>query len=268
MRTSGPVARLFPRGLLSRGRDARRDLEEEHRPATIRRRLADPRGESALGDFILGGVDGVITTFAVVAGSAGGRLPVATVIVLGLANLVADGFSMGISNYLGTRSRQEEVGRARADEAWQIEKYPDGERREIREIFASKGFAGDILDRVVEVITADRRVWLDTMMEQELKLSEIAARPFRAGLVTFAAFALCGFVPLLPFIFGGGPTDARFAASIAMAAATFFLLGMGKGLLLARSPFRSGLQTLLIGCVAALLAYSVGSILHGVAGAG
>jgi vacuolar iron transporter family protein len=252
--------------LLRGGRPAR-DLAEEHRPSNIRRRLARPRGESALGDFVLGGVDGVITTFAVVAGSAGGRLPVATVIVLGLANLVADGFSMGVSNYLGTRSRQEEVERARADEAWQIDANPDGERQEVREIFAGKGFTGDILDRVVEVITADRRVWLDTMMEQELKLSEITARPLRAGLVTFAAFALCGFIPLLPFIARRDEADPLFSISMAMAAATFFLLGLTKGFVLDRSPFRSGMQTLLIGCVAALLAYGVGSILHEVLGA-
>jgi VIT1/CCC1 family predicted Fe2+/Mn2+ transporter len=238
-----------------------RDLAEEHRPDAIRRRLAEPRGESALGDFILGGVDGVITTFAVVAGSAGGRLSVATVIVLGLANLVADGFSMGVSNYLGTRSRLEEVARARADEAWQIEQHPEGERREVREIFAAKGLAGKTLDRVVEVITSDQRVWIDTMMEQELKLSEIAARPVRAALVTCGAFVSCGLIPLLPFFAEADDARSLFVVSIALAAATFFLLGAGKGLVLKRSPIGSGLQTLLIGGIAALLAYGVGALL-------
>lgn len=248
--------------LRARGhRAARRDLEEEHRPATIRRRLAQPTGESALGDFILGGVDGVITTFAVVAGSAGGRLSIATVIVLGLANLVADGFSMGVSNYLGTRSRQEEVARARADEAWQIEAHPEGEQQEIREIFARKGFGGETLDRVVEVITSDRKIWIDTMMEQELKLSEIVARPLRAGLVTFAAFVICGFLPLLPFILSGAPTPSLFLVSAGMAAATFFGLGLGKGHLLQGSPVASGFQTLVIGLVAAGLAYAIGIVL-------
>lgn len=210
---------------------------------------------------MLGGVDGVITTFAVVAGSAGGRLSIGTIIVLGLANLVADGFSMGISNYLGTKSRQEEVERARADEAWQIDAHPEGERQEIRAIFARKGFGGGMLDRVVEVITSDRKVWIDTMMEQELKLSEIAARPMRAGLVTFAAFAVCGFIPLLPFFLGSEAERGLFVMSTAMAATTFFVLGAAKGIVLHRAPVFAGLQTLLIGGAAAGLAYGVGDVL-------
>jgi VIT1/CCC1 family predicted Fe2+/Mn2+ transporter len=247
--------------ILIRQAFASRDLEDEHRPGRIRERLKKPRGESPLGDFLLGGVDGVITTFAVVAGSAGGRLSMETIIILGLANLIADGFSMGVSNYLGTRSRKEEIVRARADEAWQIDTYPEGERLEVREIFARKGFSGPLLDQAVDVVTADRETWLDTMMEQELKLSEIAARPLRAGLVTFGAFALCGIIPLLPFIVGPGAAEPLFMISLALSAITFFLLGATKGLLLSRPPMRAGLQTLLIGGLAAVLAYGAGAVL-------
>ena len=239
-----------------------RDLAAEHDLESIRARLARPRGEGPLGDFVLGGVDGVVTTFAVVAGSAGGRLSVAAVIILGLANLAADGFSMGISNYLGTRSRQQGVMRARADEAWQLDAHPEGERREIREIFARKGFAGKTLDRIVEVVTSNREVWLDTMMAEELKLSEVSARPARAGLVTFGAFSLCGFVPLLPFVLGGGGFEDMFRISIVLAAATFFALGIGKGAVLGLPRLRSGAQTLAIGAFAASLAYATGLLLH------
>ena len=243
-----------------------RDLDHEHRPERIRERLARPRGESALGDFVLGGVDGVITTFAVVAGSTGGRLSAATVIILGLANLVADGFSMGIANYLGTRSRQQEVRRAREDELWQLEAHPEGERREIREIFAHKGFEGDTLDRIVDTITADPEVWVDTMMREELKLSEISAQPLRAGLATFVAFAVCGFVPLLPYVFGLAGDDTLFWSSAGLAAATFLALGIAKGAVLGASRTRSGLQTLAIGGTAAILAYAIGALLHGIFG--
>ena len=235
-----------------------RNLAEEHQADRIRDRLESPRGESPLGDFVLGGVDGVVTTFAVVAGSAGGGLSVTAVIILGLANLIADGFSMGISNYLGTRSRQQEVAQARADENWQIKADPEGERREIRQIFARKGFHGDTLDRVVEVVTSDDRVWVDTMMAEELKLSEISARPRRAAFYTFVAFVLCGFIPLLPFVAGIGVFDRMFAVSTALAAATFLALGIGKGIVLRAPPLRSGLQTLLIGSAAAALAYGIG----------
>ncbi len=199
----------------------------------------------------------MITTFAVVAGSFGGRLPAATIILLGLANLVADGFSMGISNYLATRSRREEVARARADEAWQIETFPEGERREIREIFAGKGFEPPTLDRIVEVVTADRALWLDTMLEQELKLGGAPAQPLRAGLSTFAAFCLFGLLPLLPF-FAGQPNSDGFAWSAGLAAMAFFALGLGKGLVLRGNALRSGLETLAIGGTAAALAYGIG----------
>lgn len=235
-----------------------RNLADEHRTDRIRDRLDSPRGESPLGDFVLGGVDGVVTTFAVVAGSAGGGLSVTAVIILGLANLIADGFSMGISNYLGTRSRQQEVAQARADENWQIKANREGERQEIRQIFARKGLEGETLDRVVDAVTSDDRVWVDTMMAEELKLSEISARPRRAAFYTFLAFVLCGIVPLLPFIAGIGLFDRMFAISTALAAATFLALGIGKGLVLRAPPLRSGLQTLLIGSVAAALAYGIG----------
>ena len=218
-------------------------------------------GEGPLGDFLLGGVDGVVTTFAVVAGSAGGGLPTGAVIVLGLANLAADGFSMGVSNYLGTRSRQQEVLRARADEAWQIHACPEGERAEIREIFARKGFDAPELDRIVDVITADRSVWVDTMMREELRLSEISAKPLRAGVVTFIAFAVCGFVPLLPFILGG-PADILFARSTALAGVTFFILGTVKGAVVGTSRLVSGVQALAIGSAAAMLAFGVGILLR------
>ena len=243
-----------------------RDLGAEHRLDAIRARLARPRGEGPLGDFVLGGVDGVVTTFAVVAGSAGGGLSAAAVIILGLANLVADGFSMAVSNYLGTRSRQQEVSRARRDEAWQLEADPEGEREEIRQIFARKGFEGALLDRIVAVITGDRKVWIDTMLAEELKLSEVSTHPLRAALATFAAFSLCGFIPLLPFMLGQGRFETLFRVSALLAAATFFAIGIGKGEVLGLPRFRSGLQTLAIGGVAAALAYATGLLLHSVVG--
>jgi vacuolar iron transporter family protein len=242
--------------------DSTRDLAREHAPHRIRARLAHPRGESPLGDFILGGVDGVVTTFAVVAGSAGGRLPAAVVIILGLANLIADGFSMAVSNYLATKSRLEQISRSRADEYWQIENYPGGEREEIRQIFSRKGFEGETLEQIVEVVTRDRDVWVDTMMAEELKLSETSARPLRASIATFVAFSLCGSVPLVPFVLGLGAFDMMFGISAGLAAATFLALGIGKGLVLNLSPFRAGLQTLAIGGGAAVLAYAAGSALY------
>lgn len=243
-----------------------RNLRGEHRPEQIRRRLSARGGESALGDAVLGGVDGIITTFAVVAGSAGAQLPAVVIIVLGLANLIADAFSMAVSNYLGTRSRQQEVERAKQDESWQIDQYPEGERREIREIFGRKGFRGATLDRIVEVITRNRDTWVDTMLREELNLSQVAARPLRAALATFIAFVMFGFIPLVPFVVAGFPQDYLFPISAAMSAVAFLVLGVWKGFMLERPPLGSGIQTLLIGGIAAVLAYSVGALLHDIFG--
>ncbi len=239
-----------------------RDLKEEHRPEKIRERISARGGQSWLGDAVLGGVDGIVTTFAVVAGSAGGQLSTHVVIILGLANLFADGFSMAISNYLGTRSRREEVEEAKEDESWQIESYPLGEHREVREIFARKGFRGPTLDHIVDVITRDKEVWIDIMLEEELNLQTVAASPRRAALVTFIAFVLFGSIPLMPFVLPIRTQQHLFLTSAVLSAVAFAILGVWKGAMLHRPPLRSGLQTFLIGSIAALLAYGVGAVLH------
>lgn len=244
-----------------------RDLTEEHRPDRIRERIsATNGGESTLADAVLGASDGIITTFAVVAGSAGGQFSTNVVIVLGLANLIADGFSMAVSNYLSTRSRQEEVDKAKEDESWQIDQYPVGEYREVREIFARKGFHGATLDRIVEVITRNRDVWIDTMLEEELNLQKSTENPRRAAVITFIAFAIFGSIPLIPFVLPLFPPRHLFLVSSGLCAAAFAILGVWKGAMLSRPPIWSGLQTLLIGSIAAVLAYGVGVVLHSLFG--
>ena len=140
---------------------------ELHSPRAIRERLLRPQGQNHLRDFIYGGIDGAVTTFAVVAGVAGAGLSATVVIILGVANLIADGFSMAVSNFAATRSEMQQRALARAEEERQILELPEGEREEIRQIFSLKGFSGENLDRVVEVITDNPRVWVDTMMLEE-----------------------------------------------------------------------------------------------------
>jgi VIT1/CCC1 family predicted Fe2+/Mn2+ transporter len=147
-----------------------RELEAEHLPQAIARRLSAHRRHGYIGDAVLGAVDGCVTTFAVVAGAVGGGFSEIVVIVLGFANVLADGFSMAVSNYLGTKSECEEVDKARRTERTHIEAIPAGEREEIRQIFARKGFGGDLLERIVEVITSNPKLWVDTMLTEELGL--------------------------------------------------------------------------------------------------
>lgn len=245
----------------------REELESEHRPEAVRRRLAGRRDQSYLGDAVLGGIDGCVTTFAVVAGAVGGGFSGLVVIVLGFANLLADGFSMAVSNYQGTKSQRERVDQARLTEERHIEEVPGGEREEIRQIFANKGFSGETLEKVVEVITDDRRLWVDTMLTEELGLDIDGPDPLRAAAATFAAFIAVGLVPLVPFLLPDLSLDTRFLASAVATGVAFFGVGTAKGLVLGRSALRSGLETLLTGGGAALLAYAVGSWLRAAFGA-
>lgn len=242
-------------------------LRAEHTPAAVAKRLSVDQKPSYLRDFIYGAIDGCVTTFAVVSGAIGADLSSDIVIILGFANLLADGFSMAVSNYLGTKADLQLLNRARLEEETHVDTIPEGEREEIRQIFQQKGFEGELLDRVVEVITADRRLWIETMLREEWGLSLVGVSPWKAAWVTFAAFAAAGLVPLLPFTLllpFDVPYRAVQALSVALTAATFFGVGAMKSRYVAESWKRSGTETLLMGGGAAVLAYLVGLLLRAV----
>jgi vacuolar iron transporter family protein len=242
-------------------------LAAQHTPDAIAARLAAAGKHSYLSDFVLGAIDGTVTTFAVVAGVAGAGLPQHIALVLGMANLLADGFSMAVGNYLGTQAERHLVERVRRMEERHIDEIPEGEREEIRQIFAAKGFEGEILEHIVEVITQNRSRWVDTMVTEEFGLQLDGPAPLRAGASTFAAFALAGFIPLVPFCLPGAITGERtFLLSTIATAITFFLIGLAKGRVVHHPLVASGLQTLAIGGVAAALAYLAGAGLHALVG--
>jgi vacuolar iron transporter family protein len=230
-------------------------MEHEHSREAIARRLARAPTVSYLRDWVYGGIDGAITTFAIVAGVVGAELSSRVVLILGIANVVADGFSMAASNYSGTRTEIEEKAQLRAVEERHIRAVPEGEREEIRQIYRGKGFRGTDLERAVEVITGDTKRWVDTMLAEEYGLARAVRSPIKAAASTFAAFVLCGAVPLLPFV-----VDARagFELSITMTGVVFFLIGSGKSRWSPVSWWRSGLETLAIGLGAAAIAYLLG----------
>ena len=142
------------------------ELEHRHDPAAIAARLARGARPNYLRDWVYGGIDGAVTTFAIVAGVVGAALSANIVIILGLANLIADGVSMAAGNYSATKTEHDELERTREMEHRHIAMDPDGEREEVRQIFRAKGFEGETLDRAVEAITADRERWISTMVTE------------------------------------------------------------------------------------------------------
>jgi VIT1/CCC1 family predicted Fe2+/Mn2+ transporter len=177
------------------------ELEHEHTPDAIADRIASSN-HNYIRDFIYGGIDGAVTTFAVVSGVSGAELSTSIVLILGFANLVADGFSMAASNYLGTRAEIDDYRRLEKVEHRHIRIEPEGEREEIRQIYREKGFEGEELEKAVELITSDKDRWVKTMLTEEYGLPAEIRSPWRAALATFAAFIVCGLVPLVPYLFG------------------------------------------------------------------
>lgn len=217
-------------------------------------------------DFVYGSFDGSVTTFAIVAGAIGASLSPMVVVILGLANLFADGFSMAVGNYQATRARIEYIQKERKREEWEIDHMAETEKEEIRNIYAKKGFTAELLDEIVKVITARRKVWVDTMMREELGLIEDGRKPFDTALCTVFGFVVIGIIPIIPFIFIylTGLTSLvseSFTYSSISTGAAFFLIGLIKGKIVKKSLLRSGLITLLIGGVAATAAYLVGNAL-------
>jgi VIT1/CCC1 family predicted Fe2+/Mn2+ transporter len=243
-------------------------LRREHEPDAVRLRISRRRSKSYLGSAVLGAVDGAVTTFAVVSGVVGAELSSSIVLILGLANLLADGFSMAVGNFLGTRAESGSVAKRRRSEERQVALIPEGEAAEIREIFRQKGFSGDDLERIVTVITSDKQLWVDTMLQEEYGLQLDGPSPSRAGLVTFIAFAAAGALPLITYGVNAVSADAvgnPFLWSAVLTGLTFFIVGAVKSRFVDQHWLRSGLETLLVGGAAAALAYGVGVSLRGLA---
>jgi len=257
---------------LQRARSAykQKDLEELKKSHTAKAiKHAPEEHESSgtyIGDFVYGAIDGSITTFAVVSGVAGAALSVNIVIILGVANLLADGLSMAMGNYLRSKSNLEFIQKEREREEWEIKHYPEGEIEEIRDIFKRKGFEGKDLERAVKVVTSDEKVWVDTMMADELKLVKEDVSPVKKGGVTLVSFIVVGAIPLVPYLlsfFVPAIKEIAYPVSIVMTFIAFFLIGSAKVYITEKNWFKSGLETLFIGGLAAIVAYAVGFMLRG-----
>lgn len=238
----------------------RRELEAEHHPEAVRHRLNAPQPVRTVPDAILGGIDGCVTTFAVVSGAFGAGFSATVALVLGAANLLADGFSMAVSNYESIQAQRDYIQGVREREQLHIDEVPEGEREEIRQIFRRKGLEGATLERVVEAITGNREVWVDTMLTEEHGLQTLGLSPLRSALTTFLAFLVVGAMPLLPYTLPALGIAQQFFASLVVAGLMFFGIGMLKSLVYGQPVLKSGVRTLLMGGAAAGLAFATGHL--------
>jgi VIT1/CCC1 family predicted Fe2+/Mn2+ transporter len=215
-------------------------LEHSHTPSDIAKRLHHGPHVSYLRDWVYGGIDGTVTTFAVMAGVVG--------------------VSMAAANFTGTKAERDEYEQLRNMEERHVALVPDGEREEIRQIFQAKGLEGEALEAAVTAITSQRERWIDTMMAEEHGMPAAIRSPLKAGLTTFVAFVLCGSLPLLPYAL---ELQSAETLSAVLAGVTFFAIGSFRSHWSPAPWWRAGLETFAIGMVAAGVAYLVGDLLKG-----
>jgi len=221
--------------------------------------------QAYLGEFVYGGIDGCVTTFAVVAGSGGANLNSSIIIILGFANLIADGFSMSVGSYLSTKSEADNYDKHRKKEAWQIDHLGETEKEHVRLIYQEKGFEGELLAKVVNKITEDKDRWLDVLMKEKLEMIAEQKSPLRMGAVTFVSFLLVGFIPLIIYVINYvGNIESNYSFTIASILTSLAFIGIGwlKSVVTQTNRWKGVLETLLLGALAAVLAYFVGDILE------
>eukprot|EP01006_Ploeotia_vitrea_P020268 TRINITY_DN52538_c0_g1_i1.p1 TRINITY_DN52538_c0_g1~~TRINITY_DN52538_c0_g1_i1.p1 ORF type:complete len:303 (-),score=152.47 TRINITY_DN52538_c0_g1_i1:95-910(-) len=235
-----------------------------------------PEGHKEEGKYVknmvFGGLDGIITTFAIVAGVAGANQSVALVLVLGFANLVADGISMGFGDYISSTAENEYIMSERKREQWEFDNYPEGERKEMVELYMEKGFSEADATQIIDLMSRNTKFFVDHMMVQELGLlcPDEDDNPAKEGLITFCSFLAFGSVPLLSYLGNTSNTesalDLSFVIACILTVGMMFVLGVVQARITNRVWWRSALFVSLNGTLAAGSAFFIGWALAEITG--
>jgi VIT1/CCC1 family predicted Fe2+/Mn2+ transporter len=238
-------------------------LDLPHVPRKIGEPLAihsvDPHARgSRLSEIILGGQDGLVNVLGVILGVAAATDDPRIVLAAGMAATFAESVSMGAVAYTSTRAEDDLYRSELEREHRHIRLAPELEEKEIREIYARKGFQGKTLDKIVNVITANPDIWVEVMMAEEHQLNppEAQGSAIKTALVVGFAAIVGSLIPLVPFIIL--PVHTSMVVSIVIAASTLFVVGAYKAHLTVGHPGRSGLEMAIIGTLSALVGYAVG----------
>lgn len=257
---------------LDKARDAWNTRDKDASRAAHEAGKAQEKHNSGSGKYIksivYGGLDGTITTFAAVAGVAGAALSPGIVLIIGLANLMADGLSMSIGDFLSSKAERDYNRLEREREAWEVQHYPEGEKKELIELYVAKGMSAADAAAVTDIIAKDGKSWVDIMMVEELGILESDENPIFNALATFFSFACFGFLPILAYVltlFIPGMASIQFPAACFLTAGTLFVLGAVKARVTGQKWYLSGLEMTVVGGIAAAAAYLIGLALGGLA---
>ena len=225
--------------------------------------------------IIFGGLDGILTSFAIVAGAAGGRLSPQVVLILGVSNIFADALSMGVGEFLSSKAENEWILSERSREEWELDNYPQGEIQEMIEIYESKGVSKKDAEMVITTLAKYKSFFVDLMMAQELQLQvpdgDHVQESVREGFVMFCSFAFFGALPLLGYViiparFPHMNEEALFRCACVVTGCVLFLLGSVKSFFSNQQWYRAGAETLLLGGCCATVAFTLGQLVQGYLG--
>jgi VIT1/CCC1 family predicted Fe2+/Mn2+ transporter len=214
---------------------------------------------SGIRDATLGANDGLVSVMTIIAGAAGAATG-KTVLVAGVAALVGGAISMGIGAFVSAKAYRAFFRKELEREVREMREMPDVERAEIRGIYQARGFSGELLDRVVETITADPRIWLRVMMQEELGLAQGFGQPLGAAMTVSLAFVVGGAVPIVPFVFSSGLS--ALASSFLVTAAALVVGGGIRTRFTGESLVRTGAELVAMAAVGVAVAYGIGRLLH------
>jgi vacuolar iron transporter family protein len=211
-----------------------------------------------LRDATFGANDGLVSVLTLIAGVAGAATDPSTVLLAGIAGVVAGAISMGVGAYVSAKAYRSFYRAEMRKEIEEMREKPEVERAEIREIYRERGFEGEFLDRVVATITSNPRTWLKVMMSEELGLSAQFGRPFSAAAVVFVAFVAGGLVPVVPFLFGSGTG----ALLVAFGVTAVALLGAGafRSRYTGERPLMAGLELVAMAAIGVGVAHLIGRL--------
>ncbi len=214
-----------------------------------------------LRDVILGGQDGLVNILGIILGVIAGGGSKAVLLAAGFAAAITESISMGAVGYTSAVSERDYYQAERARESAEIDATPEAERQEIRDIYAAKGFAGELLDRVVDTITANRDSWLATMMDEELHLQPVQTPDIMRSAVVITIATLIGhFIPLLPFVWLSRTT--ALITAIVLSALVLFGVGAYESVTLVGDWRKNGLKMVVIGLGAAAIGFLIGRLFH------